>query len=77
MAGESPGKEQQKETSGEVADRVAVDPRLAVFRTPTGTREVREARLTSDIRDERVSVATSGTPSASAAPSPGAVDGSA
>lgn len=38
MAGESPGREQQHETSGEPAGRPVVDPRLAVFRAPTETR---------------------------------------
>lgn len=39
MAGESPGREQQHETSGEAAERTAADPRLAVFREPVVTRE--------------------------------------
>jgi serine-type D-Ala-D-Ala carboxypeptidase (penicillin-binding protein 5/6) len=75
VAGESPGKEQDKETSGEVADRIARDPRLAVLRTPTGTREVREALRSSDIREVRATGDTAGTASASGPPAPGAADG--
>lgn len=65
MAGESPGREQQHEASGEVADRMAPDPRLAVFRASTGTREAPEARLTPDVREEHAGPAT-----AAAEPSP-------
>lgn len=48
MAGESPGREQQHETSGEVVDRIAADPRLAVFGRPTGTSGAREAGTGTD-----------------------------
>lgn len=34
MAGESPGREQQQESSGVAAEQKALDPRLAVFRAP-------------------------------------------
>ncbi|WP_198358480.1 D-alanyl-D-alanine carboxypeptidase [Streptomyces fildesensis] len=34
MAGESPGREQQQESSGVAADKKALDPRLTVFRGP-------------------------------------------
>jgi D-alanyl-D-alanine carboxypeptidase len=65
VAGESPGREQQHEASGEVADRMAPDPRLAVFRASTGTREAPEVRLTPDVREEHAGPAT-----AAAEPSP-------
>src|SRR5690348_2937666 len=42
VAGESPGREQQHGTSGEVAASKVADPRLVVFRAPV---EVREAAV--------------------------------
>ncbi|MEC3994685.1 D-alanyl-D-alanine carboxypeptidase [Actinacidiphila sp. DG2A-62] len=53
MAGDSPGREKQHETSGEVVDRVAPDPRLVVFGSASVTREATEVRLTSDVRREQ------------------------
>lgn len=59
MAGESPGREQQQETSGPVGDRPTADPRLAVFRAPL---DVREAAVTSDVREQHGSAARAAVP---------------
>ena len=60
MAGESPGREQQQETSGEGAGRMTADPRLAVFRAPL---EVREARVVADTQEEHAGASGGSVPS--------------
>lgn len=67
MAGESPGREQQQDTSGEVAGHPVADPRLAVFRAPV---ETREARVTGDVRGGRAGASGGSVPAHAPGPAP-------
>ncbi len=57
MAGDAPGREQRRDTSGEVGGAVTADPRLAVFRSPG---EGREAEVTERPRGDAAGGAAAG-----------------